>query len=169
VPGAVLRRRVLEADLKVLEDEIRTFFRDQLGQHLPSRKQINIRCPLHADREASFSMDLATGLWMCHSGCGHGNFPQFQARLRKAGTKPDLSDLPPGMQEEIEAEEAEERGEKRSIFYYPDEIGNELYRVVRVDRQDGSKSFSSESRTAEGKYRKSLKCVRRVLYRLQID
>lgn len=38
-------------------------------------------CPFHDDRNNSFSVDLKTGKWKCHAGCGGGNFITFWAKL----------------------------------------------------------------------------------------
>lgn len=39
------------------------------------------RCPLHSDRNPSFSMNLQSGLWKCHARCGGGNFEQLVSRV----------------------------------------------------------------------------------------
>ena len=43
--------------------------------------QYNGKCPFHDDRHPSFSVDVETGLWICHAGCGQGNAEQFADRL----------------------------------------------------------------------------------------
>lgn len=44
-------------------------------------------CPFHDDRNNSFSVNLRTGLWKCHAGCGEGNFIGFWARRYGLSTK----------------------------------------------------------------------------------
>ncbi len=39
------------------------------------------KCPLHFDNNPSFSMNIETGLWMCHSFCGAGNFYHLVERV----------------------------------------------------------------------------------------
>lgn len=40
-------------------------------------EEIRSPCPLHSDRSPSFSMNVNTGLWICFSRCGSGNFQQL--------------------------------------------------------------------------------------------
>lgn len=43
-------------------------------------KEYRAKCPLHDDRSPSFSMNIDTGLWICHRGCGSGQFQQLVER-----------------------------------------------------------------------------------------
>lgn len=36
--------------------------------------EFRARCPMHQDTNPSFSLNVETGLWICFSGCGTGNF-----------------------------------------------------------------------------------------------
>lgn len=36
--------------------------------------EFRARCPLHDDQNPSFSLNIHTGLWICHRGCGQGEF-----------------------------------------------------------------------------------------------
>lgn len=38
-------------------------------------------CPLHNDRRPSFSINLETGLWICHAGCGAGSVAGLVAEV----------------------------------------------------------------------------------------
>lgn len=42
-----------------------------------SGNEFRARCPLHDDHNPSFSVNIETGLWMCHSRCGGGDFLQL--------------------------------------------------------------------------------------------
>lgn len=44
-------------------------------------EEYRARCPMHDDTHPSFSMNLTTGLWVCHRGCGQGNFPQLVEKI----------------------------------------------------------------------------------------
>ena len=44
-------------------------------------KEISARCPLHDDRNPSFSINSETGAWICYSTCGGGNLLQLVARI----------------------------------------------------------------------------------------
>jgi DNA primase len=39
-----------------------------------ANKELRARCPLHADENPSFSVNVNTGLWTCFAGCGSGDF-----------------------------------------------------------------------------------------------
>ena len=39
-------------------------------------------CPLHDERRPSFSVNLSTGLWICHAGCGGGNLAKLVHRVQ---------------------------------------------------------------------------------------
>ena len=60
---------------------------DFFSQHVPHLKpdsaggQAAGLCPFHEDRNASFSLNLLSGVWSCFAGCGSGNAPQFAERL----------------------------------------------------------------------------------------
>jgi hypothetical protein len=51
-----------------------------------SGEELSARCPLHSDRRPSFSINLGTGLWICHAGCGAGNLAGLVAQV--AGIRP---------------------------------------------------------------------------------
>ena len=38
-------------------------------------------CPFHEDNHPSFSVNLVTGLWCCHAGCGRGDAATFAEEL----------------------------------------------------------------------------------------
>lgn len=38
-------------------------------------------CPFHDDKVKSFGVNMNTGLWICHAGCGQGNAYQFCEKL----------------------------------------------------------------------------------------
>ena len=44
--------------------------------------ELEALCPFHDEREASFSVNASTGLWICFAGCGGGNLPQLVSRLQ---------------------------------------------------------------------------------------
>lgn len=56
----------------------------QLGIHANLKRrgnQIETNCPLHEDKNPSFSISLSTGQWMCFAGCGSGNLMQLWDEL----------------------------------------------------------------------------------------
>ena len=54
----------------------------ELGlQGIVSGRELRARCPLHSDQNPSFSLNIDTGLWLCHAGCGSGNFTTLITRV----------------------------------------------------------------------------------------
>jgi len=106
------------------------------------------RCPFHADRKASFTVNVETGLWTCHAGCGKGNVRQFAERL--GVPVPD------------------DRGPRHrttrivATYDYRDEHGTLLFQVVRSDPKD----FRQRRPDANGGWIWNLDGVRRIPYRL---
>ena len=73
-----------------LKDEIqkRINYREFYGKHVDlkskshgSNGEVNVLCPFHQDKMSSLSVNLNTGLWNCHAGCGGGWVVQFYAKL----------------------------------------------------------------------------------------
>lgn len=57
-------------------------------------KKVSIRgtemkgcCPFHDDKNPSFTVNLNTGKWFCHAGCGSGNYIGFVAKLNDIDRK----------------------------------------------------------------------------------
>lgn len=44
-------------------------------------------CPFHQDKQPSFSVNLGSGLWTCHAGCGQGDTADFAERVGEDKTK----------------------------------------------------------------------------------
>lgn len=44
-------------------------------------REYRARCPLHQDRNPSFSVNLEIGLWICHARCGSGDFVTLVERV----------------------------------------------------------------------------------------
>jgi hypothetical protein len=50
-------------------------------------QEISACCPFHDDRTPSFSINVETGQWFCHAGCGSGNGTTLLARLTNIDTR----------------------------------------------------------------------------------
>jgi len=48
-------------------------------------RELECPCPFHEDRSPSFYVNLQTGAWICHAGCGHGSFLQLMQRFQVQG------------------------------------------------------------------------------------
>ncbi len=105
------------------------------------------RCPFHEDRKASFSVNVETGLWTCHAGCGKGNARQFAERLGM----PVPDDGAPHAHVEIIA-----------TYDYRDASGAPLFQVVRFVPKD----FRQRRPDGGGGWIWNLNGVDRVPYRL---
>lgn len=44
-------------------------------------QELEARCPFHEDTSPSFYVNLKTGAWICHAGCGQGDFLKLLHRL----------------------------------------------------------------------------------------
>lgn len=64
--------------------------------HIQSRSgstQASGRCPFHEDQRPSFSVNLDTGLWKCHAGCGEGNAIDFYMKCNNVNFKTAIKEL----------------------------------------------------------------------------
>ena len=115
-----------------------------------SGAQVAAKCPFHEDSHESLSVNLTSGAWTCHAGCGHGIARDFADRL-------GVAFAPPGLHL-VKTEE--------KTWDYVDEQGRFLFQVVKRALPDGGKKFSQRRRDEHGEWVFDLKGVRRVLYRL---
>ncbi len=71
-----------EADEVLKRIDYRRFYQNHIpGLNVDGRKEVQTLCPLHSEKEPSFSVNLETGLFNCFSNCGGGNAFQFIERL----------------------------------------------------------------------------------------
>ncbi len=91
--------------------------------------ELRAHCPFHKDRTPSFSANIETGFWICHSGCGSGNYEQFLGRL---GLK---------IKAELPVEVEKEKFVKISEYIYEDISGFPALKVERFESLSGRKSF----------------------------
>lgn len=129
--------------------EYRTLFEQHVAGLRIQGHQGYGRCPLHEDGKASFSVNLETGLWTCHAGCGTGNARQFAERL---GVSLPEATHRARMDREIIA-----------IHEYNDDRGELLFQVVRFVPKD----FRQRRPEGAGGWIWNLDGVRRVPYRLR--
>src|SRR5438046_2299076 len=111
-------------------EEIEECFREYLGQPITANSdgQVSICCPFHDDHSPSFSLNITTGLWKCHAGCGEGNIEKFQEMCLA------LKDKQPRTTEAI-ATPGTLPLSTDTIYQYVDANGGELYQIVRSDAQ----------------------------------
>jgi hypothetical protein len=144
--------------------EIEKYYGSRTGRALRpnAQGQATTRCLSHEDRNPSLSINLNTGLWKCHAGCGEGTifdfemlfshveFGEARARVLKEVGRP----LPPlvlAVQRRISA-----------TYAYLDEQGQLLYEVVRYE----PKGFAQRKPDGKGAWIWNVTGVRQVPYRL---
>jgi hypothetical protein len=78
----------MDIDSKKLEpDQIRSYYHQALGERIRNVRgeEATCLCPFHDDRVPSFSVNVASGLFNCHAGCGGGDIIEFERRLNGGG------------------------------------------------------------------------------------
>lgn len=48
-----------------------------------TKTELEMRCPWHSDKRPSFYVNIETGAWICHAGCGRGSFLQLYEKLQR--------------------------------------------------------------------------------------
>jgi DNA primase len=79
-------------DLKRTLD-MRAFAYDHCERITGSPPQISARCPLHEDQRNSLSINIDSGLWYCHAGCGSGDVISFVMALHSCGFREAMAYL----------------------------------------------------------------------------
>jgi len=115
-------------------------------------------CPFHEDKNPSFAFEKAMGHWKCQAGCGAGTVFDYIARTRDLSFRDSMVVLG----DEVEVARPGSGGNIQTTFDYHDENGHLLFQVVKSP----GKKFWQRRPDGKGGWIKSLKGVRRVLYRL---
>lgn len=134
------------------------------GFKVPRRGgKYSMRCPLHDDKNPSFSVNEDEGVWNCHAQCGGGDVITLLAKLDGTSVAdalkryvpreeaPGATSPPPAVKPVIER-----------IYSYTDENGVELFQCVRMK----PKTFRQRHQKPGEGWIWSLEGVRRVIYRL---
>ena len=139
--------------MEVSPTQIQTYYRLTLGDRIKHQHgdEAQALCLWHDDRAASLSINMKSGLWPCHAGCGGGDTFKFEMK-RTGCTFPEAKRAVLG--------EPERRIVK--TYDYTDETGALLYQVVRFD----PKGFSQRRPDGNGGWVENLDGTRRVPYRL---
>lgn len=115
-------------------------------------------CPFHEDHDPSFGIDTTTGQWECFAGCGKGSAFDYLMRRSHRAFKDVLLELG----DQLGLPRPSRNGSASIVYPYHDETGVLLYEVLR----GAGKKFWQRRPDGHGGWIKSLKGVRRVLYRL---
>lgn len=137
------------------------------GKYLPDLRKNGkghiALCPFHADSEPSLSINPETGQYFCH-GCGKkGDFIHFYGKINDLDTKRDFGKILSGIASDFGIQGAEKpKARMVKAYDYPDELGNLLYQVCRMEPKD----FRQRRPDGQGGWIWNLKGIETVLYRL---
>ena len=147
------------SDFKPTFDQVYAYFVYRLPlERLPKRDALNVRCPFHEDKNPSLSLNLAKGIWNCHS-CGKsGGMLDFERAMMGTDAETAWSEIyritgmePPKVSRKLV-----------KIYEYTDESGKLLYQKLRYE----PKEFSQRQPDGKGNWWYNLHGVKKVLYRL---
>jgi len=127
------------------------------------------KCPLHEDHVSSLSVNLITGLWSCHAGCGCGNVTTLSRRLgvpapSSTGLEPVGVAPPPHQRPPVRKSHAPTIIQNRKVvrsYIYENQHSRPLFRVLRYT----PKGFSQQH-WVNGQWLPGRGNVQRVPYRL---
>lgn len=134
------------------------------------------KCPFHEDKNPSLSVDVAKGVWKCHAGCGGGSVIDLLAKFEGIGIADVLKKYttreggqhsakqvwtPPKQEPAQTPPPPEAKATIEKIYQYHDELGGEVYQVVRMV----PKTFR-QRHIVDGNWVWKMEGVTRVLYRL---
>ena len=114
-------------------------------------------CPFHDDHNSSFSVDLKTGKWHCHSENTGGNFVSFYAQINGIDTKEAYKQI---LEKYGVSEDPEDRANKRSYTlseyaaakHLPEEWLKAEFRLrTQTDRKDGTKYLAEPYMNERGR------------------
>jgi hypothetical protein len=130
---------------RVLEKlDVRAYFASQISGLRGSGDELRGRCPFHADKDPSFSVNVRTRLWKCHAACGEGDVFDFVQQKEGVDFKEALQIL------DKEGGTVEDNSQSRLImrsYRWDDAEGNTAYHL----RWSGSGSKFSWAQDAEGR------------------
>jgi RecA-family ATPase len=127
-------------------------------ERLPKRDSINVHCPFHKDENPSLSLNLAKGLWNCHSCNASGGMLDFERKMMATDVETSWAQIyritgmePPKITHKLV-----------KVYEYTDVTGKLLYQKLRYEPKD----FSQRQPDGKGGWWYNLNGVKKVLYRL---
>lgn len=144
------------------ENPISRVLRDY-GFELSGAKQVMLKCCFHEDGNASLSVNQDTGVFHCHACKAGGSVIDFVARreglsipeaMKRLANEPDPVSAP-------KQATVKPKGDIAATYSYRDEMGQELYQVVRMNPKDFRQRHQEN-----GEWVWNMQGVRKVLYNL---
>jgi 5S rRNA maturation endonuclease (ribonuclease M5) len=143
--------------------EIRHYLESRVPKLKKVGRELRAPCPIHHGRRDSFSVNVETGDWFCHSECGRGG-DVFALEMALNGFEFKRA------HEEVfrlvgRSSSSNGNGASRrivNVYDYPDESGTVLFRVVRT----APKGFFQQRPDGHGGWINNMAGVRRVLFNL---
>jgi 5S rRNA maturation endonuclease (ribonuclease M5) len=142
--------------------------------------QRKAKCPFHADRTPSMSVNVKTNIWNCFAGCGGGSVIDLLARLdglsiadfmrgnsigsdapKPAPSSIFKSSAAPKKRAPVHPASSKQSKEIECVYSYCNVVGKEVYQVVRYKPKD----FRPRHKV-DGEWVYGLDGVERVLYHL---
>ena len=130
------------------------------GQRITANRELQLRCPLHADRTPSLSFNTEKGVWKCHAGCGEGGLIDFEQKLN-GGTRDEAWHRVLEVMGEGHLFESQ-RSKPVAVYQYLDCQGRLLFEKLRYE----PKRFVQRKPLGNGRYEYKLGDTQKVLYRL---
>jgi RecA-family ATPase len=127
-------------------------------ERLPKRDSVNAHCPFHKDENPSLSLNLAKGIWNCHSCNASGGMLDFERKMMATDVETSWAQIyritgmePPKITHKLV-----------KVYDYTDVTGKLLYQKLRYEPKD----FNQRQPDGKGGWWYNLNGVKKVLYRL---
>ena len=119
---------------------------------------IKAQCPFHDDKKPSFAFEASTGNWICHAGCGKGDFISFRMKSENRS----FAEVTTSFCDELGVRRDLATSSKEILYSYFDEGGVLQFQMVKGP----GKRYRQRQPDTGGGWIWNLKGVARILYRL---
>src|SRR5579859_7738091 len=114
------------------ESQIRNYYENRCGHELHQYKtQISTLCPIHNDSNPSLSINLETGLWICHAGCGQGDLYEFEMVMHDC----DFREAKAEIYKLLNLQDSPSDIIEEARYLYHDAEGKPLFLIARFKKQ----------------------------------
>jgi hypothetical protein len=146
-------------EFKPTFDQVYAYFSYRLPmERLTKRDALSVHCPFHEDKNPSMSLNLAKGIWNCHS-CGKaGGVLDFERMMMATDSETAWSEI----YRIMGMERPKTSRTLVKVYDYTDVTGKVLYQKLRYE----PKEFSQRQPDGNGGWWYNLHGVKKVLYKL---